>query len=280
MLAKYLHFGRTAKLLNLSQPALTKQIVQLEHYFGMLLFDRNRKGTKLTTFGQQLLKEAQAFMVHYEQLCQLGKKISTGEYGLLRLGYGLHAFEMVPRLIVQFRRSSPGIELTLNDLSTHEQLEALRVGQLDIGFVKLTTPTEFNTLPVVEEQLSLVTPEQSSLSRIRHLEECADIPFVIISRERSPVLHNQILLLCGNRGFYPRIIQEVSEVATILTLVKAGLGVTILPPSFCGPGFSGLLTYSLDQPDALWSVYAAWRKGDANPALDAFLKLLHQEICS
>lgn len=277
LLAEYLHFGRTAKLLNITQPALSKQINKLESFLGNTLFQRDRKTTQLTAFGQQFLKEAQSFMAQYENLCILGQKISSGEQGLLRIGFSHYALEMIPLLIVKFRQERPGIELVLKDLSTHEQLEALRNRQLDIGFVKLSTPTELNTLPVVSEQLALITPRHPDFSRLIHLKDCSEIPFVIISKERSPVLHNQILKLCANYGFYPRIVQEVAEVASVLALVKAGLGVSILPPSFFSDN-SGVNLYPQRDTNARWSVFAAWKKEDTNPALTAFTALLKQEM--
>lgn len=279
LLAEYLHFGRTARLLNLTQPALTKKILRLESFFGSPLFERDRKGTRLTTFGTQMLQESKAFIAHYEQLCLLGQKISQGEQGLLRIGFGLYAFEMVPRLIVQLRQSHPGIELILKDLSSYEQLEAIRARQLDIGFVKLSSATpEFDTLPIAKEQLSLITPGHATFSKVTHLSQCQETPFVIISKEHSPVLHNQILQLCADYGFHPRIVQEVAEVVSILALVKAGLGVTVLPPSFCSPDFSGINFYPQQEAAALWSIFAVWRKEDTNPALDVFLKLLKAEV--
>lgn len=277
LLAEYLHFGRTAKLLNITQPALSKQINKLELFLGNTLFERDRKSTQLTAFGRQFLKEAQGFMAQYENLCILGQKISSGEQGLLRIGFSHYALEMIPLLIVKFRQDRPGIELVLKDLSTHEQLEALRNGQLDIGFVKLSTKTEFETLPLVREQLTLITPHHPDFNRLTHLEDCSEIPFVIISKERSPVLHNQILGLCANYGFYPRIVQEVAEVTSVLALVKAGLGVSILPPSFF-PDTADINLYPQTDREARWSVFAAWKKDEKNPALAAFLALLKQEM--
>lgn len=279
LLAEYLHYGRTAKLLNLTQPALTKKILRLEAFFGSPLFDRDRQGTRLTTFGAQILQESKAFIAQYEQLCLLGQKISQGEKGLLRIGFGLYAFEMVPRLIVQLRQSHPGIELILKDLSTYEQLEALRSQQLDIGFVRLSSASsEFDILPVAQEQLSLITPSHATFSRVTHLSQCQDTPFVIISKDHSPVLHNQILQLCTDYGFHPRIVQEVADVTSLLALVKAGLGVTMLPPSFCSPNFSGLNYFSQKESEASWSIYTAWRKEDSNPALAIFLRFLKAEV--
>lgn len=276
LLAEHLHFGRAAKRLNLTQPALTKQIHKLEAFLGTPLFERDTQGTRLTTFGQQMLKEAQVFIAHYEQLCLLGKTIARGERGLLRIGLSFYALDFASNLIARFRESRPHIELTLRDLSSYAQLEALRTRQLDIVFAQLSTASEFNTFPLIMEHLSLITPNCPAYSQVSCLSECAELPFIIVSGELYPALYDQLVKLCANAGFHPKIVQEVAEVTSVLALVKAGLGVSILPLSICSSNFSGIKVHPQTGQDAAWTVLAAWRKEDHNPALAAFVELLQE----
>ena len=112
------------------------------------------------------------------------------------------------------------------------------------------------------------------------LRECRDLPFILISTDRSPTFHRHAVRLCANHGFHPRIVQEVPEVTTALALVQAGLGVTMIPQSFGTTQFAGVRFHKLNDTEGRWKVGAAWRKGDTNPLLHRFLAMLKSEIKS
>src|SRR6478752_3882690 len=150
-LAEQLHFGRAARVLSLSQPALTKQIRRLEEQLGSALFTRGRHGTQLTALGQQFLRGARASVQDFDELLDRARRTAAGETGRLRIGFGFHTFELVPRIVVRLTKSVPSIEISLRDMSTAEQIEALRSEKLDLGFVRLPVPGEFETLPVIED---------------------------------------------------------------------------------------------------------------------------------
>jgi DNA-binding transcriptional LysR family regulator len=146
-LAEQLHFGRASRLLHISQPALTKQIRRLEEELGGALLARSRHGTQLSALGQQFLRGARLCVRDFDELADRTRRAARGEAGRLHIGFGFHTFELVPRLVVRLRRSVPSIELTLRDMSTVEQVEALRSGKIDIGFVRLPLGGEFETIP-------------------------------------------------------------------------------------------------------------------------------------
>src|SRR6478609_4095131 len=143
ILAEQLHYGRSAQLLNLTQPALTKQIRRLEEELGGELFIRGRHGTQLTTLGRDFLRGARASLRDFDELVQRTRRIAAGEIGQLRIGFGFHTFELVPRIIVRLRKNLPSIQISLRDMSTAEQVEALRTEKLDLGFVRLPLSSEF-----------------------------------------------------------------------------------------------------------------------------------------
>ena len=276
-LAEQLHFGRAARLLNLSQPALTKQIHRLEEELGGELLSRGRHGTHLTTLGQQFLEGARTFVHDGDELVALTRRAARGEAGRLRIGFGFHTFELVPRVVVRLRKSLPAVEISLRDMSTSEQIEALRAEKIDLGFVRAPAAKEFETLPVIEDRVMLVSSASSKLPADLDLAACHDQPFVLISRKRSPTFHRHVLSLCAKHGFHPRIVQEVPEVTTGLALVRAGLGLAMIPQSFGASRFAGVRFHILKDKEAGWSVSAAWRKGDTNPLLHRFLSLLKRE---
>ena len=277
-LAQQLHFGRTARVLNLSQPALTKQIHRLEEEVGGAVFTRSRHGTQLTTLGEQFLRGARSSLRDFDDLLDRTQRAASGQTGRLRIGFGFHTFELVPRIIVRLRKNVPSMELTLRDMSTAEQLEALRSGKMDLGFVRLPVGKEFQTLPVIEDRLMLVSSRSSGQPDSLSLQQCRDWPFILISPDRSPTFHQHAVALCAKHGFHPRIVQVVTEVTTALALVQAGLGLTLIPQSFGTTEFAGVRFHRLKDREARWTVGAAWRKADSNPLLQRFLSLLKPEI--
>jgi DNA-binding transcriptional LysR family regulator len=277
VLAEQLHFGRASELLHLSQPALTKQIRKLENELGSPLFERGRHGTSLSMLGVYFLREARSVVGKFDQLVTHSRQAVSGESGLLRIGFGFHTLELVPPLLVTLRKDSPAIDVTLRDMSTSEQAAELHAEQLDLGFMRLPVGPGFSVLRVVEDRLMLVSSAESSLPEKLPLKQCRDEPFVLISDQRSPGFHNHVLMLCAKHGFHPRIIQQVTDFRTALALVRAGMGLSVIPQSFSSPPFAGIRYHTLRDADARWSVGAAWRKGDTNPLLHRFLSLLKEE---
>jgi DNA-binding transcriptional LysR family regulator len=280
LLAQQLHFGRTARLLHVSQPALTKQIRRVEEDLGCSLFERGKHGTKLTSAGEQFLEEARPIVTGFDRLVASGRGLARGERGRLRLGFGFHTFELVPRLIARLRRMAPGVQISLRDMSTLEQTEGLRSSKIDVGFVRSPVSKEFEAMPVIDDRLALVSSSDSRIPENATVKDCAEEPFILISSERAPTFRRHAIALCAKFGFHPRSIQDTSEVTTSLALVRAGLGVTLIPQSFGTAHISGLRLHELDDPAASWAVSAAWRKNDSNPLLKRFLELLGQEIAN
>jgi DNA-binding transcriptional LysR family regulator len=281
VLAGHLHFARASQVLHLSQPALTKQIRRLEDDLGGRLLERGKHGTKLSALGSRFLPQAKDVVSAFDRLREDARNAAAGHAGRLRIGFGSYTLKLVPRLIVKLRAGAPGIEISLRDMSTSEQLAALQAEQLDLGFARLPLPAtarELESLPVISGHLALVRPLRPSRPRRVSLADCRNQPFVILSRERSPGLYELILALCAGHGFHPRIVQEVSELTTALALVRSGMGLSIIPESLSSRRFVGVKIQSLSEKAAAWSVGAVWRRHDTNPALHRFLKLLREEM--
>lgn len=277
MLAEQLNFGRAARLLHLSQPALTKQIHRLEEEIGGQLLTRGRHGARLTPIGQQFLRGASALVADGDKLLALARRAAHGEIGRLRIGFGFHTLELVPRLLVRLRRSVPEVEITLRDMSTREQVEGLREGRIDLGFVRLPVEgADLETRPVIRDRLMLISESSMNLPDDVSLAACKDLPFVLISRERSPSMRQHVLNLCAKHRFHPRIVQEVPENTTVVALVRAGMGVSLFSESFGVTRMAGVRFHPLADPEAGWSVGAAWRRGDQNPILRRFLNMINK----
>ena len=162
-------------------------------------------------------------------------------------------------------------------MSVTEQVDALRAEKLDLGFVRLPVLSEFETMPVIEDRVMLVTSADAKFPAQLPLRELSKHPFVLISRDRSPTFHQHVLTLCASQGLHPNVVQEVPELTTALALVRAGLGLTMIPQSFGTTRFGGVRFHSIADEAARWEVGAAWRRGDPNPLVHRFLALLATE---
>jgi DNA-binding transcriptional LysR family regulator len=281
VLAAHLHFGRAAEAIHVSQPALTKQMHRLEESLGGKLFERGKHGTTLTTLGARFVPQARELVASFERILANAQKEAQGRGGRLNVGFGYYTYELVPQLIVKLRTLEPDIEISLRDMSTAEQITNLQNGQLDVGFARLPLPPStpaLETRTVLSGQLALVTPLDETQRAITDLADCHDMPFVLLSKERSPGLYDRILKLCARHGFHPHIVQEVSEITTALALVGSGMGLSIIPESSWSRRFGGLRIHALQERAALWTVGAVWRRRDSNPVLHRFLDLLRSEV--
>lgn len=281
VLAGHLHFGRAAQALHVSQPALTKQINRLESELGGRLFERSRHGTRLTAFGSRFLPRAKEQVTSFEQLLASARREAMGRGGRINLGFGWYTLELVPRLVVKLRSVRPEIEISLRDLATADQIASLQNGQLDVGFTRLPLPPaarDLETFPVLSGHLALVLPLQGLRASAPSLDHCRDQPFVLLSKERSPGLYDLVMKLCARHGFHPRIVQEVSELTTAMALVRAGMGLSIIPESSWSGRFGGVKVQTVPERAAVWTVGAVWRREDSNPALRRFLELLRAEV--
>jgi DNA-binding transcriptional LysR family regulator len=234
--AETLHFGRTAALIHISQPALSLQIRSLEEEIGVALFERNRRKTTLTEAGVAFRKEASAALSQLDLAVRNSILAANGKLGFLRIGFIFTAgFEIVPGIVRQFRGLNPEVELSLRSIPTATQLRMLEKGSLDIGFLRLPIGEH----PVLEvqtihrEPFVVVVPRSHQLAKKRRvrLRELAGEKFVMYERSYAPGFHDLILGMLHDAGAVPSISQTAAEIATVISLVDAQMGVAILPTS-------------------------------------------------
>jgi len=275
ILAEHLHFGRAARVLHLSQPALTKQMRRLEAELGGELFERGAHGTKLTSFGTTFLPRAIDLVRRFDDVLEEGKRQATGELGRLAIGFGRTTLDLVPALVTKLRNISPNVEIRLQDMSTAEQFAALEVGAIDVGFLRLPSslPDGYAAARVAEDRMVLVTQSRAS-ARPLSLADCSEAPFILLGGTRSPDFRAHMLLLFAKYGFQPKIVQDVSEFSTALAFVRAGMGMTLVPASLKDEPLIGLGLHPVRDREARWSVGACWRRRNTSPVLRSFLKLV------
>ncbi|WP_394827785.1 LysR substrate-binding domain-containing protein [Pendulispora albinea] len=281
VLAERLHFGAAARLLNLSQPALSNQIRLLEEELGAPLFDRGRHGAALTEVGKIFLEEARGLILHADRVLEIGRRAGRGETGRLSIGFGFSTLTLVPRLLAKFRKRRPEVRIDLREMATHSQLDALREGRIHVGFVRVPAGKEFRQLLVLEDRLMLVVPKSQRKEQRRiDLGDFRGSPFILPQRSLSVSYHDHILRMCSHHGFHPRVIQESHESSTIPALVAAGLGVALVAESQLRTRIEGIVVHALDDEMARWKVGAAWRKSEGSPLTSEFLDILRDELAS
>ena len=262
VLADELHFGRASKRLFVSQPALSKQIRRLEEKVGGALFTRTRRKVEITEAGRVLLAGADKVLREDEAALNLAKEAVLGRAGTLRIGFGIASVsEILPRTILRFRKTYSQVELKMRDMSTPAQIAALVDGSIDIGIVRLPIAhTELDSLPLFHEQLVVATSGSLSYNSRPGLAALRNQPFVFFPRATSATLHDHVLGLCRGAGFSPTIVQEASELFTILNLVRAGLGVSLVPSAARRMGVPGVRFHDLGLPEAKWRIGIAWNR--------------------
>lgn len=278
VLAEELHFGRAAARLGMAQPPLSQQIQRLERLLGSRLFERTSRRVQLTDAGQAFLAEARRALLGVENAVEAARRAGRGETGELRVAFAATVmFVHLPRIIREFRTRFPGVHLDLREMPTGPQLAALKAGDIDIGFVREPRPDpELEIVTVMREPLRIAVNKSHPLAAkatlaVRHL---ADEPFVLFPEELAPGLYAQVMGLCRAAGFTPRVVEESRELYTSVSLVEAGVGVSILPASVEKLGWRGVRYRPIPSAAAETRIAAAWRRDRARPVLDAFMRVV------
>ena len=234
--AEELHFRRAAERLHISQPPLSQQIRALEDELGFTLLTRTRRRVQLTPAGDAFLRDARALLAELEGAVATARGIDAGQTGRLRIGFvGSALLSIVPGTVERFRASRPGVALELRERSTVDQLRAVTAGVVDVGLIR--TPIddvgELRLETVLRERTVAALPAGhplASLARVS-LRRLAAEPLVLFPRDQAPGYHDLLIAALGRAGAGPRVTQYAPEMMTIIGLVAAGTGVSLVPES-------------------------------------------------
>ncbi len=282
MVADELHFGRAAQRLFIAQPPLSQQIRQLEEELEVELFVRTSRKVALTEAGQAFLKEARAILTRVDQAKLLAQRTARGEVGELSLGFtNSAAFELLPRLLSAYRERYPHIHVTLQELRRDEQINALHTGRVQMAILRpMVTSVELSSEIIQREPLLLVLPSKHPLVHKEHvaIQDLAQETFVMLPRYWSSTFYDQIISLCYSAGFSPEVAQEAAEIHTIVGLVAANIGISLVPASTQFLRSRGVVYRRLQGDTSEVEMAIAWRRDDSSPAVKAFLNLAHEEM--
>jgi DNA-binding transcriptional LysR family regulator len=228
------HFSRAAERLCIAQPPLSQQIQRLEESLGQKLFER-RPSVRLTPAGEVLYDSACKILAQLKQDVERARRTGDGLAGTLNIGFPASALlSWLPEAIRTFREQYPEIRIELRELSSADQLKALSLGTIDVGFVRgAVTDNNVEAAVILKEPFVAAVAATRDIARRAGIElaDLAGQPFILFPRNVAPSLHDEIQAAFHQAGFTPDVIMEAQEWLTILGLVESDLGVTLVPAS-------------------------------------------------
>ncbi len=274
--ARQLHFRRAADALAVAQPALSRQIAQLEAALGTPLFVRSHRRVELTAAGHALAERVEPLLRTLAGVPAELEALAQGRIGSIRIAFtGLAMATVLPGILREFHRRFPGIRVELNESPTSAQLAALQAGDLACGFFHPDTRTPgLQTRLLLHEKNGLLLPADHPLARRSslRLRALAATPFILFPRSHNPGFYDRILAAFARAGVTPRIAEEVWPRANGIGLVRAGLGATFMCPSEAQHLPPEVTFRPLDGPAPESRLVIGWKEPPAPPpALAAFL---------
>ena len=264
------NFGRAAKRLGMSQPPLSEQIQVLEQALKVTLFERSRRGAKLTPVGAAILPAVRKFAEQLERLELAVEEAVAGQSGLLTIGaISTAMFDVLPGLINQLKQHYPHLTVSVREIDSVEAVPALEAGDIDLAFARLDGDLgpAIQSLPLLEARLMVALPSDHPLAaRTRiSLSSLASEPLVMFSRRVSPVYFDNLIATCRASGFSPRVLHEVRSVASQIAFVSCGQGIALVPASLKKLAPANVVLRALTQKLNVVTTAVAWNSERRNP---------------
>ena len=274
------HFGRAAERLHVVQPALTRQVRQLEEEIGCALFERLKRGVRLTEAGKSFLEEARRLLADLGRSVDRTQLVAQGKVGRLRVGFSDTATYSgeLPSILRNFRARWPDVRLELFPSSSVIAGEQLRRQEVDVAFVYMA-PTdlhELKTHTISVERWMLALPQAHPLVKSKRVKlvELKREPFVWFPRSVAPPLYDRVLAACHAAGLTLNIVQEVNNPTTILSLVAGGIGVSFTIASAEKMKPDSVVLRKVDDLRVTAELSAIWRGDNKVPALQKFIEIV------
>jgi DNA-binding transcriptional LysR family regulator len=277
--AEELHFGRAAARLHISQPPLSQQIQKLEEELGIKIFLRTNRQVQLTEGGRRFVEEARKILAHVEHATRIAVETGSGIAGQLVVAAMRLERTVVVEAVKLFVEENPRVAIELMSLDTPEQIEALVERRVDVGFLRM--PVRDNRLvaeAVSRTPMVIGMPKNHALAKYRRLSitALADKPMIMFRRTLNPLFYDQIIKVCRDAGFTPKIAFEGTDVFSAFNLVEAGLGLALFPASVLSEKPKGLVFREIHPPVMQAECGVVYRRDDDSIPLEAFLKIVRK----
>lgn len=282
-LAEEQNFTRAAARVGIGQPPLSQQIRDLENEIGVQLFHRVPHGAELTAAGDAFLPEAKAAIDAAERAKLSAQRANRGETGRLALGFtASSAFNViVSATIRQYRSRWPEVRLSLIEMNSAGLMERLMRGEIDATFIRpgLEDPRDVRLRRLPDEPMMIALPAGHALAaqqRVK-LSALANEPFILFPRVAGLSLYDDVAAACRNAGFELVVSQEAPQIPSVVNLVAANLGVSIVPRSITQIKLDGVVYREFDGTPPFARLGLAMLKSQRSPVTENLMSLLPME---
>ncbi|MCJ2058746.1 LysR family transcriptional regulator [Methylobacterium sp. J-048] len=277
--AEELHFGRAAARLNMTQPPLSRQIQVLERILDVQLLERTSRSVRLTAAGRSFLPEAQRILRLAETATHVTRQVAAGRAGVLKLGFtAASAYDFLPRLVMELRRALPDVTLALREMVSQDQVEELLAGRIDAALVRPpVTHPDLIAVRALAEPLVAALPAGNGLAVREHLKpgDLAGEPLVAYAPNEARYFHDLVQGLLAEAAIEPRIVQRLTQIHSILALVRAALGLALVPAAAERLRFEGVVFRPLLLPAPRPAeLLLAWRRDADEPLIARLVAIL------
>lgn len=233
--AELRNFSAAARLLHTVQPAVSRQIAELEDELGTPLLWRSTREVRITAAGEVLLEDARRLLALEVEAHKRVTRAARGQSGQLRIGYMSSATaRFLPALLQALSQRNPEVHVELFEMTAQQQLVAFACDEIDLGFSRpLTEPSRLGleSLLLYQDRLIAVLPQTHPLAKTKQLslKALARENFVLFERGQASGLFDRIINACGEEGFSPRVVRQPAQMQTLLSHVASGTGLAIAP---------------------------------------------------
>ncbi|MFP3515350.1 LysR substrate-binding domain-containing protein [Pseudomonas sp. SIMBA_077] len=282
--AEELNYHKAAARLHMAQPPLSQAINRLEDKLGFSLLTRNRREVKLTPAGSAFLQAAYSTLTTLESGVEHARQVSQGSAGNLTITtLSIACYTPLLNALRQFREAFPKVQLSLKEMPSAQQVQAIMSAQADIAFMRrppTDTPNMASRL-LLEEAIVMALPMDHSKAQTEHIDlrEFAGEDFVFTPHALGSGYHQQLIGLCKAAGFYPNVVQEAAQLQTVIGLVGCGFGVALVPASIASSFmrdkvvFRHLLPVAASGNPAI-GLYVGWNTNNDSPLIPRFMSIL------
>lgn len=281
VLAEELHFGNAATRLHMTQPPLSKQIVQLENALAVRLFERNRRGVRLTPAGAALVTEVQQLIAQSILAVEAVQRAARGDFARVRIAFNASVLFMdVEHLVTRVESALPGLQSTWQEMGSSEQTDALRQQRIDVGFAQAPQSLQrLESRVVAKVPMAVALPARHRLAKRRTVPIAAlsDEDFVLVPREVGPGFFDLVIAACVAAGFSPRIRHHARHLLTTLSLVATSGAVSLVPETLARASLPGVALRRIAGPKVEASYSVMWNRENKLPVLPRVLELFAAE---